>query len=195
MPTLTDSNLLYFLAFVVPGFLSMQIYSQIRPRQRSTLKDSLLEAISFSLMNFVLMFWGILWVLNPEHYHTHPILTYLLVIIIFLIMPIAWALMIVTIQNKLAQHGLFLATSPTAWDHYFHDRRPCWIIVHLSDNRKIGGRFDRRSYASSYPDPGHLYIEQLWTLDENGGFVGPVAQSRGIVLRPSDYQMVEFFDD
>jgi hypothetical protein len=119
----------------------------------------------------------------------------LMVVVIFLIMPVAWAFVIVAAQNLLAQRGLFLAAAPTAWDHYFHDRRPCWIVVHLSDNRKLGGRFGRRSYASSYPDPGHLYIEQLWTLDENGGFVGPVAQSRGIVLRPGDYQMVEFFDD
>jgi Family of unknown function (DUF6338) len=195
VPALTSSDLLYFLAFVLPGFLSMQIYSQVRPRQRTTLKDSLFEAVSFSLVNFVILFWGVFWVMDPKHYTDHPFVTYLLVIVIFLVMPVAWVFILVATQNKLAELGILLAASPTAWDHYFRERRPCWVLVHLSDNRKLGGRFGRRSYASSYPDAGHIYIEQLWKLDENGGFLEPVAQSRGIVLRPGDYQMIEFFQD
>jgi len=47
MPAFSSTDMLYFMAFVVPGFISMQIYSQIRPRQKTTLKDSLLEAVTF----------------------------------------------------------------------------------------------------------------------------------------------------
>lgn len=195
MPPLSGSTLLYFLAFVVPGFLSMQIYAQIRPRQRATLKDTLLEAIAFGLINFVLLIWGVLWVMDARNYATHPILVYLLVIVIFLVMPAVWPLVLIAVQNRLAEWNLFLATSPTAWDHYFQRRRPCWVIVHLGDGKRIGGHFGHVSYASAYPEPGHIYLEELWTLNDQGGFVAKIPQSRGIILRPADYHMIEMFED
>jgi hypothetical protein len=195
MPKFLDSNVVAFLAFVVPGFLSMQIFSQIRPRQKVSLKDNLLEAISFSLINFVLLFWAIDWALDPNNISQHPSIVYAVAIVVFLVMPAFWPLLLVAFQNFMARHNLFLATSPTAWDHFFKEREPCWVIVHLSEARRIGGRFGSNSYASAYPDPGHIYIEELWTLDERGGFVERVEQSHGIVLRPGDYQMIEFFSD
>ncbi len=173
----------------------MQIFSQIRPRQKVSLKDNLLEAISFSLINFILLFWAIDWALDARNIERHPYLVYALSIVVFLVMPTVWPLLLVAFQNMMAKYNLFLATSPTAWDHYFKEREPSWVIVHLSESRRIGGRFGARSYASAYPEPGHIYIEELWTLDDRGGFIEPVQQSRGIVLRPGDYQMVEFFSD
>lgn len=195
MPTFNGTDFLYFLAFVVPGFISMQIYTQIRPRQRTTLKDNLLEAVTFGAINFALLFFGILWVFDPTNFAQHPLGVWFAVIGIFLICPLVWPWLLVGTQNILARCNLFLATSPTAWDHYFRTRSPCWVSVHISETRRIGGRFGKKSYASAYPDPGHLYIEELWELDGRGAFVRKVEQSRGIILRPGDYQIVEFFDD
>jgi len=195
MPTFTNADVLYFLAFVVPGFISMQIYVQIRPRQKTTLKDSLLEAITFGAINFALLFFAILWVVDLRNFVAHPFYVWLLAIAIFLVCPALWPWLLIGAQNILAKLNLFLATSPTAWDHFFRDRRPCWVLVHISETRRVGGRFGRNSYASAYPDSGHLYIEELWELNERGGFVKKEPQSRGIVLRPGDYQMVEFFED
>ena len=45
----------------------------------------------------------------------------------------------------------------------------------------------------SIPCSGHLYLEQLWTLDAAGRFVAPVPDSRGLVLRPDDYHFLELF--
>jgi len=59
----------------------------------------------------------------------------------------------------------------------------------------VGGWFGKNSYASAYPEPGHLYIEELWELDENCAFLHKEPQSLGILLRPGDYQMVEFFEE
>jgi hypothetical protein len=34
------------------------------------------------------------------------------------------------------------------WDFVFSKKQPYWIIVHLSDGRRIGGRFGENSFAS-----------------------------------------------
>ena len=195
MFTPTSAQVIYFLAFVVPGFISMQVYAQIRARQKTTLKDSILEAITFGAINFAILFFAIEWIVNPPNFTLHPIYVWIAAIVVFLILPLFWPWALVGVQNLLAKRNLFLATSPTAWDHYFLDRKPCWVLVHISETRRVGGRFGKNSYASAYPEPGHIYIEELWRLDENGGFLEKTPQSRGIVLRPTDYQMVEFFDD
>ncbi len=90
MPTFTYSDVLYFLAFVVPGFISMQIYVQIRPRQKTTLKDSLLEAFTFGAMNFVLLFFQILWTVKPASYAAHPFGVWVSAILIFFVAPTIW---------------------------------------------------------------------------------------------------------
>jgi Family of unknown function (DUF6338) len=195
MPTFTSTDVLYFLAFVVPGFISMQIYGQIRPRQRTTLKDNFLEAVSFGAINFLLLFFPIIWIMKPENFQQHPIYVWLATICIFLICPSAWPWAMIWVQNILARWHLFLSASPTAWDHFFGPRKPCWVLVHISETRRVGGWFGKHSFASSYPEPGHLYIEELWEIGEDGGFLQKQDQSRGILLRPSDYQMVEFFED
>jgi hypothetical protein len=195
MPEYSVSNVIYFMAFVVPGFISMQVYSQIRPQRRRDLKDSVLEAITFGAINFVLLFFVIRWVVDPTNFQQQPFVVWLVALGIFLVLPSLTPWLLVGVQTALEKSNLFLAPAPTAWDHYFNQRRSCWIIVHFSEVRRIGGRFSTRSFASSYPDPGHLYIEELWELDEKGGFVRKQPQSCGILLKPTDYQLVEFFED
>jgi len=41
------------------------------------------------------------------------------------------------------------------------------MIIHLKDGRRIGGRFDENSSASSFPAKEQIYIEEVWELDEN----------------------------
>ena len=67
----------------------------------------------------------------------------------------------------LAQDSLFILCGKP-WDYVFSRRQAYWVIVHLRDGRKIGGRFDRKSFASSYPADEQIYIEEVWRLDEDG---------------------------
>ena len=45
------------------------------------------------------------------------------------------------------------------------------MIIHLKDGRRIGGRFDENSSASSFPAKEQIYIEEVWELDESGKFI------------------------
>lgn len=54
---------------------------------------------------------------------------------------------------------------PKAWDHFFRNRRKaCWVLVHLKGGGLVGGVFSKNSFASSYPDPEDLYLEEVWQV-------------------------------
>ena len=65
--------------------------------------------------------------------------------------------------------------------------------VVLTDDTVVGGIFGQNSYASSFPEPGHLYIQELWEIDSAGRFVKQEIGSPGILLRPNDYRYVKVF--
>ena len=93
-----------------------------------------------------------------------------------------------------ARHWL-LGPHRFAWDNFFSRNEACWVVVHLKNGQLVGGYFGPGSYATVEPESGHLYLEELWRLDERGKFVGPVVDSRGALFRPLDYDWIEMFDD
>jgi hypothetical protein len=79
----------------------------------------------------------------------------------------------------------------TSWDHYFNSlKRGSYIIVHLNDGNYVGGKYGRASHASSYPDPGHLFLEEIWEVGADGNFTGVVEKGQGVLLRPTDYKYI-----
>lgn len=67
------------------------------------------------------------------------------------------------------------------------------MIVHLKDQRKIGGLFDTASFASSYPAEPQIYLQQVWKLDGEGRFLEPIERSKGIIILRDDIVAVEMF--
>jgi len=61
------------------------------------------------------------------------------------------------------------------------------------DGRRIGGRYDTNSFTSSFPAEEQIYIEEVWKLGENGEFVSPIADSKGIMISAKDFEAIEFF--
>lgn len=186
---------LFLIAFgLLPGFVSMQVFALLQPSESTRLKDNVLEAISFGVFNLIavsalLSLGGIgpFQPLNPQDYAV--------AMGALLLGSLAWPIALYKALAILASRGVILRRARNAWDDYFQRKQPCWIVVHLKDGRKIGGWFGSNSYASVYPHSGHLYIESLWRLDDEGRFIEEVAGSKGIVLRPDDYMMIELFNE
>ena len=88
-----------------------------------------------------------------------------------------------------------MAGSPTAWDDFFtsHSDAGCWIIAHLNDGATVGGRFSKISFASAFPREGHIYIQELWELDDDSKFIAELPGPQGVLLRPSDYKYLQVF--
>lgn len=177
-----------FAILILPGFISMRVYSLIRPGDQPTLKDTIFEAIAYSAINIGLMWWAIFLFFSSDNWLAKSVMAAL----ILAVGPIAWPFLLDRFLAFLAKIGFVKYRYKTAWDDFFSRRQACWLIVHLHDGTKIGGVFSGQSYATLYPTPGHLFIEELWQIDqETGAFSGNEPLSKGIILKPEDYRFVE----
>lgn len=195
MDALKDFDFLLVLFFIVPGFISMRVYSLLRPTDSGPLKENIYEAVTFSVINYVLMEWA---VPLAREYGSTPNGTIPRIVLLaaaFLVVPALLPVLLDFALRKLEVYEGILKRTKTAWDDYFLRRRSCWIIVHLKDGRRLGGYFGNKSFASLYPNSGHLYLQELWRLGSNGEFEAQVEGSEGIILRPDDYQMIEMFEE
>ena len=98
------------------------------------------------------------------------------------------------IFRLMAKLGWVLKNTKSAWDDFFLRREGVYVIMHLENGDRIGGWYGEKSYVSTHPNSGHIYIEQIWRLDDEGVFEQPIPHSKGMIFRPEDYHYIEFFD-
>lgn len=194
MPELKIEYLLLFTGFVLPGAISMYVYGLKVPQESHLLRDKVLEAICFSLLNFVILIWPIQFLFVDGFVALHPSRAWGIVVVCFIVMPVIWPILMVWLL-RVAEKWHWIGLQPkTAWDYFFKKGSACWIQLTLKDGTVVGGRYDIHSYASAYPEPGHIYIEELWEIDLSGNFINPLNGSPGIILRPDDYKHIKVFD-
>src|SRR5262245_29509749 len=59
MPDLSIEKLLFFLFAVLPGFIAIQTYGLKCPTPKRDWGNSLIEAVTYSLLNLVLWLWWV----------------------------------------------------------------------------------------------------------------------------------------
>lgn len=180
MDILQPSDLSSFIIFFIPGFISLQIYHLIIPSEKLDFSSSCLEIISFSVLNFV--------ILHP----IYQITDYLHFLVAFFIAPIIWPFLYIKIISYKPISNFIINPILKPWDFIFKKKEPLWIIVYLTDGRLIGGLFQKKSNASSYPAEEQIYIEQVWELDDNNEFIKPIECSNGIIIFKDSILAMEF---
>lgn len=187
-------KLLLFIAFVVPGFVSLKAYEMLSLAAPKDASKQLVDAVAYSSFNYALLLWPIYEVETHGVRDTHPTWYILFYVLVLLIAPLAWACGL----WKLRVTQFFQRTLPhptgKPWDYVFKRREPYWVIVTLKDGKQIAGRYDSKSFASSAPEVEQLYLEQAWKLSAEGGFERPRDQSAGILVLSSDIASVELFN-
>jgi hypothetical protein len=194
VPELKPEQLLLIAGFILPGAISMYVYGLKIPQKDFELKDRIAEAICFSLLNFVVVWIPIDSLLKADWVQNYRAAGWFVVVAGFVIAPAFWPFALLWLLHRAEAAQWISVRAKTAWDDFFsHQRSGCWLQVELNDGRVVGGRFGRASYASAYPDPGHLYIEELWKIDDDGYFDERWPGNAGLLLRPSDYKLVRMF--
>lgn len=191
---LTKGDIVLYASLVVPGFISMTVYSRLQPLDNVKLKEQLLEAIVFGLLNIVLV-WPLveflnLWIRDPN---TSRWLLWLLGILLFILLPAGWAFLLNWLMASVEKKGWLglLKRAPTAWDEFFQRRESAFVVVRLKSGKFMGGQFGSKSFAALSPNSGHIYIEKLWAVTDTGVLMDPIPDSKGALLRPSDYDYLE----
>jgi hypothetical protein len=190
-----DANKLgLFIAFVVPGFVSLKTYELISPRAAKDASQQLIDAVAYSCINYALLLWPILVIQSSDVRTSYPTLYAAFYAFVLLIAPVSWACL-----TKWARTTQFVQRSlphPTGkpWDYVFGQRKRFWVVVTLKDGKRLGGRYDSKSFASSSPATEQIFLEQCWNLNDDGGFERQREGGAGILILATDLLSLEFFN-
>lgn len=188
---------LSILMFLIPGFISDRLMGLMVARGKRDQAELVLGTLVWSLVNYMLLSPLLLW---TGERRLPPWQQILIWAVVLLGAPVLEAILIAKLLgperlNKiLTALGFPLKFAPTSWDHVFARRQPYLVRITLTDGSRIGGLYDANSYASAHPYAEDLYLEQLWTLGEQGEFLDPVPLSAGALLKRSDIRYMEFFE-
>lgn len=193
-PGIDTIQLLAF--FFIPGFISMKVYDSLVSKTQSRDFSNVYEAFGYSFINFlVISNSGLNSILNGNFINnSFYLIAYLL------ILPSIWPLIYILIKyiRKALLETLFVnsaePSSSQLWDLIFSQNKARWIIVHLKDGRSIGGWYGEHSYCSSFPSKEQIYLEEVYKINENGEFEGPIIErTDGILILGDDISAIEFF--
>ena len=186
-----ESKLLLFIAFVVPGFIAIKAYELLSPAKYTDSSKQIVDAVSYSCLNYVLFLWPIYLVETCKIHSTHPHLYILFYVGVLFVAPIALVFSWRRLRELKCIQKFVPHPTQKAWDFVFSKRRTYWIVITLKNGEKVAGMYGPNSFASSAPAEEQIYLEEKWLLNEKGGFDRPVKQTSGIIIS-SEILSVEF---
>jgi len=187
-------KLFLFIMFVVPGFISLKAYELLVPGEAKDSSKQIIDAVTYSCINYSLLFFFILKIENSGYATTHPNLYYLFYFFVLFVSPVVLVFVWRWLRStNFAQKN---APHPTAkpWDYVFSQRKPYWVKVVKNDGTIIGGRYSDKSFASSAPAPEQIYLEESWIINNKGGFERAKNNTAGVIILTSDISHIELRD-
>lgn len=188
-----DNKLLLFIAFVIPGFISLKVYEAFSLQPQRDSSQQLIDAVAYSCVNYGLLLFPILWIEDSNLQASQPTMYSLFWTLVVLVAPILWPSIMWLLRKQSFMQRLLPHPIGKPWDYVFNKRQRYWAIITLKDGRKIGGRYDSKSFVSSSPHPEQVFLEEAWVLNADGGFDRPRQDTAGIIVLGSEIVTVEFF--
>ncbi len=186
-------DLLTFVILILPGFISLKVWDAIVPSHRRDFSKAALEVLGYSALNF----GALSWIIVPMQFlgwtPPHPMIYFILLFVVLFVAPAAWPFLVLEVRSSRRMGRWMFDPVPGPWDKVFGQREPFWVVIHLQDGRRIGGRYGTDSFASHYPEEPSLYLEEVWILTKDGRFDKPIERSGGIIVLGGEIQLVELF--
>jgi hypothetical protein len=192
-------QVLAVVLFLIPGLNCTWVIERLAGPSRLKGTERLLRAVAWSVLVYAaaspwLLRIGRRLVQEKPIWPWEPILGAIL--LIFVAPVVLGAVVSFLRSNPGAKSFLRRFTTvdphPTAWDFAFNRRRAFLIRIRLRDGERVGGLFSDSSFASAYPEPQQLFIEQAWRLDPDGSFVEPLPRGDGLLIPGEVIEIVEF---
>lgn len=187
------NKLILFIAFVIPGFVSMKAYELIFPAQSRDSSGRIIDAVAYSCFNYAVMLLPILMVESSALRTAVPTAYALFYVFVLLISPLLLTCLVryiryLSILQKWLPHPVL-----KPWDYVFGQRASYWVVVTLNDGRRLGGKYCRKSFASSAPAIEQIYLEKCWELNDAGGFERERCDSAGVLVLSQNVASIELF--
>ena len=71
-------------------------------------------------------------------------------------------------EDRTLQFILGRTPAPRAWDDLFSERLTAYLRIETVDGTAVARLFADESYAGGFPHDADLYLEQAWSMDDEG---------------------------
>lgn len=198
--TITSFDMLFYtVGFLVPGFVWCSMVAMLVPQKGEQSQISFLRFLTFSCVNYALWSWLIFLLIKSEFFTDHAVRSAVAWGLITLISPVVLGLltghfsqreMVLRFLRRLGLNPMH--PIPTAWEYKFSSTTsPVWVLVTLKGGGRIAGIFGSGSFASSEATERDIYIQQLFTIHDDGPWQA-VPRSDGILIKHDQIQTIEF---
>jgi hypothetical protein len=187
------------ILFLVPGLNATWFLERLRGPSRLKGAERLLRALSLSLLIYASASpWLV--AIGGRILESRPVSPWELIFggfVVLFIAPLFLALVAAILgMSSRAKWllGLVATIDPTprAWDFAFKGERPFFCRIKLRDGELVGGVFGDDSFATAYPEPQDVFLEEVWRLREDGSFVEPLEGTAGLLVSGTSIDFVEF---
>lgn len=190
---LWDTNkLVLFIAFVIPGFITLKYYDLLTARPPRDSSQQIIDAVAYSCINYAILLGPIVSVEKSDWKSEHPAWYAAFYIFVLLIAPVSWASLFRWVRSWQCFQKVMPHPTHTAWDFFFSRRQGCWMVVTLDTGEKIGGRYGSSSFVSSAPAT-EIYLQEHWVVNEKGGLARQRVDTEGILILSKSIRAIEFF--
>lgn len=185
-------KLFLFILFVVPGFISIKFYQLFYPGSTVAVSEQLIDAVSYSCINYAFLFWLVQIVEGSQLKSVHGWLYYLFYVFVLVLAPALWVLIWKWVRTR----NIFQRNAPhpiaKPWDYVFQQGKTYWVIVYMKDGTRLAGRYGAGSFASSAPAEEQIYLSESWVM-ENDLLHHAVDRTAGVLILSAEISHIEFF--
>jgi hypothetical protein len=181
------------LGLVCPGLVSIHVYKLLVPSKSLEWAQALIQGFFFTVINYVLAFPVLLFVVRGSNLDAYPIRYWLAVATIWIVLPVLWPILWKKALSSKPLGKYLQQPYATPWDFYFDHRRSVFMLIHLKNGHLIGGYWGPGSYASAFPEQGDLYLSEVYGVDRSGRFLESQPFTDGLLIRKDEYTYIELF--
>lgn len=183
-----------FLVVVLPGFISLKVYSNLIASDKIDFSRSLVEVVCFSALNFGVLAFPIAYLNTPNFATSSPVLYWIGLFVVFVAFPSFWPFFYLLVIKIPGIKKFVLGPHKQPWDSFFSRKEAMWVVITLKSGGVLRGKYGLKSFASVYPSERQIYLEELWSRGENGGFGEKASRSKGIIISEDEIKYIEFYE-
>jgi hypothetical protein len=182
-----------FLILVLPGFISMKVYSSIIASDKIDFSKSLVDAVCFSALNFGILAFPISFINKQSFIKEYPAWYWIGIFLVFVAFPTFWPFAYLWITKIPIIKKLILGPHNEPWVAVFSKKEAMWVTIKLKSGKIVRGKYGKKSKASTYPHERQIYLEEMWTKNEKNGFGKKINRTQGIIVSENEMEYIEFY--
>ena len=185
--------------FVLPGFIVKSVIDTMNPPRKTSDGIYFLSCMMYSIINCAVWSWLYVWISSLGN--DQRVLYWFLCVLITIVGAMSIGLLLGMAKQKRLFYDLLAAfgfkvidPTSTAWDYWFSQQEPSYVLVTLTDDSVIRGWFGDDSFAASDSEDRDIFIEKVYVTIKGTNRWKAAPENKGVYISKSQIKTIEFMD-